>query len=38
MVRYINIGTSDLDSISKSLLESTLALKDSLYLDNIDLK
>ena len=38
MVRYINVGASDLDRASISLLESILTLKDSLYLDDIDLK
>ena len=38
MVRYINAGASDLDSVSRDLLESILALKDFLYLDNIDLE
>ena len=38
MVRYINVGASDLDRVSIDLLRSTLTLKDFLYLDNIDLK
>ena len=38
MVRHINAGVSDLDSVSRDLLESILALKDSLYLNDIDLK
>ena len=38
MVGHINAGANNLDRASIDLLGSTLALKDFLYLDNIDLE